>query len=108
MSIASCSGNVVLSRASLERQENIALSPAFALKKQRLRSAWNLNPAQRPIMSAADSEVTEDESPLSINGVRSVAVIGAGVSGILASKYLRRAGLNVTVFERNSKAGGVW
>jgi cation diffusion facilitator CzcD-associated flavoprotein CzcO len=41
-------------------------------------------------------------------GIRSVAVIGAGVSGILATRYLAEAGLDVTVFERNNKAGGVW
>lgn len=41
-------------------------------------------------------------------GIRSVAVIGAGISGILATKYLLHAGLDVTVFERNEKLGGVW
>lgn len=43
-----------------------------------------------------------------LKGVRSVAVIGAGVSGILATRYLREAGLDVTVFERNHQAGGIW
>ncbi|EED14253.1 monooxygenase, putative [Talaromyces stipitatus ATCC 10500] len=41
-------------------------------------------------------------------GIRSIAVIGAGISGILATKYLLQAGLDVTVFERNEKPGGVW
>lgn len=40
--------------------------------------------------------------------IRSVAVIGAGISGILATKYLLQVGLDVTVFERNDKPGGVW
>lgn len=40
--------------------------------------------------------------------VRSVAVIGAGVSGVSAAIHLTRAGLEVTVFERSSRAGGVW
>lgn len=40
--------------------------------------------------------------------IRSVAVIGAGVSGVAAAIHLRKAGLNVTVFERGARAGGVW
>lgn len=40
--------------------------------------------------------------------IQSVAVIGAGVSGILATRYLSEAGLDVTVFERNAEAGGIW
>ncbi|KAH9828349.1 dimethylaniline monooxygenase [Teratosphaeria destructans] len=40
--------------------------------------------------------------------VKSVAVIGAGISGVVAAVHLKRAGLNVTVFERSGRAGGVW
>ncbi|KAI5370864.1 putative flavin monooxygenase, FAD/NAD(P)-binding domain superfamily [Septoria linicola] len=40
--------------------------------------------------------------------VRRVAVIGAGVSGVSAAIHLKRAGLDVTVYERGSRAGGVW
>jgi len=39
---------------------------------------------------------------------RQVAVIGAGISGVLTAAYLKKAGLRVTVFERASVAGGVW
>ena len=38
---------------------------------------------------------------------RSVAVIGAGPSGMAAAWYLRRAGHTVTVYDRMEKAGGV-
>ena len=38
---------------------------------------------------------------------QSIAVIGAGVSGIAAAVHLKREGLNVTVFERSPKAGGI-
>ena len=51
---------------------------------------------------------SKPDTPVRVEGVRSVAVIGAGVSGILATKYLLQAGLDVTVFERNSSAGGIW
>jgi len=38
----------------------------------------------------------------------SVAVIGAGVSGIAAAYRLQQAGLDFTVFEKNDEVGGVW
>ncbi|KAK5729756.1 hypothetical protein LTR17_011722 [Elasticomyces elasticus] len=39
---------------------------------------------------------------------KSVAIVGAGISGIAASIHLKRAGLDVTVHERSSQAGGIW
>jgi hypothetical protein len=40
--------------------------------------------------------------------VKTVGVIGAGVSGVASAIHLRKAGLQVTVFERNLHIGGVW
>lgn len=40
--------------------------------------------------------------------VKTVGVIGAGVSGVATAVHLRKAGLDVKVFERNSHIGGVW
>ena len=37
-----------------------------------------------------------------------VAVVGAGISGVVTGAHLMRAGLDITVFERNDAAGGVW
>ncbi|KXG52892.1 Dimethylaniline monooxygenase, N-oxide-forming [Penicillium griseofulvum] len=37
-----------------------------------------------------------------------VAVIGAGISGVVTAGHLLAAGIQVTVFERNDAAGGVW
>ncbi|KAF1986877.1 pantothenate transporter [Aulographum hederae CBS 113979] len=37
-----------------------------------------------------------------------IAVIGAGISGVLTSAYLKSSGVEVTVFERSLQAGGVW
>src|SRR5512145_768524 len=37
---------------------------------------------------------------------KSIIVIGAGVGGIVAATHLARRGLNVTVLEKNSHAGG--
>ncbi|RLD27389.1 MAG: glutamate synthase [Bacteroidetes bacterium] len=38
---------------------------------------------------------------------KSVAIIGSGPSGLAAAQQLNRAGHNVTVFERDSKVGGL-
>ena len=38
----------------------------------------------------------------------SVAVIGAGMSGLAAAHRLRQAGIDVTVFEKNDDVGGTW
>ncbi len=37
-----------------------------------------------------------------------VAVIGAGMSGLLAAHRLRQAGIDVVVYETNSEVGGTW
>lgn len=37
-----------------------------------------------------------------------VAVIGAGISGVVTAAHLKNEGIDVTVFERSSASGGVW
>ncbi len=39
--------------------------------------------------------------------MKSVAIIGAGITGLTAAFYLKHAGWNVTVFEASDRAGGV-
>lgn len=43
-----------------------------------------------------------------MEGIRNVAVIGAGISGVCSAAHLLKRGLSVTVFERTSTFGGVW
>ena len=38
--------------------------------------------------------------------MRRVVVVGAGINGLVAAHYLRRAGCQVTVLERADRAGG--
>ncbi|KAF1918838.1 dimethylaniline monooxygenase [Ampelomyces quisqualis] len=42
-----------------------------------------------------------------MNQFKHVAVIGAGISGVAAGAHLKKEGVEVTVFERSSAAGGV-
>jgi oxygen-dependent protoporphyrinogen oxidase len=39
--------------------------------------------------------------------MKSVAIIGAGITGLTAAYYLKRAGMVVTVYEASGRAGGV-
>ncbi|RNJ58819.1 hypothetical protein D7B24_004184 [Verticillium nonalfalfae] len=54
--------------------------------------------------SLTSASVDDKTSPAQ----KSVAVIGAGVSGVLAAAHLLRRNQRVTVFERSSSAGGIW
>src|SRR6478609_1322709 len=39
--------------------------------------------------------------------MKSVAIIGAGITGLTTAFYLKRKGLTVTVYEAGARAGGV-
>ncbi|HTA94607.1 MAG TPA: FAD-dependent oxidoreductase, partial [Verrucomicrobiae bacterium] len=39
--------------------------------------------------------------------MKSVAIIGAGITGLTAAFYLKRKGVPVTVYETGARAGGV-
>jgi heterodisulfide reductase subunit A-like polyferredoxin len=54
-------------------------------------------------LSSSSSFILSMEGP-----IERVSVIGAGISGVTAAAHLRREGMNVTVFERSSAAGGIW
>lgn len=45
---------------------------------------------------------------MSWDSIRTVGIIGAGVSGIATAKTLLSEGFDCTVFERRSELGGVW
>ncbi|KAI0391525.1 FAD/NAD(P)-binding domain-containing protein [Xylariaceae sp. FL0594] len=43
-----------------------------------------------------------------LSSIKTVAVIGAGISGVVSAAHLLREGFEVTVFERTDRIGGVW
>lgn len=45
---------------------------------------------------------------MNVTAVHTVAVIGAGISGVVSAGHLLANGFKVTVFERGQAAGGVW
>jgi cation diffusion facilitator CzcD-associated flavoprotein CzcO len=51
---------------------------------------------------------TPDTSPIAASRKPSFAVIGAGMSGLLAAIKLREAGYAFTVFEKADRVGGTW
>ncbi|RMZ86880.1 hypothetical protein DV736_g5894, partial [Chaetothyriales sp. CBS 134916] len=51
--------------------------------------------------------ITTCNVPMDVH-VKSVAVIGAGISGVSVAAHLLKQGLDVTLFERSSISGGVW
>ncbi len=61
------------------------------------------------VSPASDLEMPSSRRPRHCFGPgQTVAVIGAGISGVCAAAHLIKQGLRVTVFERSSVAGGVW
>ena len=58
-----------------------------------------------PTLSLADNSQASETSRTPI---QSVAVIGAGFSGVVSAAHLIKEGFKVTVFERTGRIGGVW
>lgn len=47
--------------------------------------------------------VNVEEAP-----IKTVAIIGAGTSGLASAKYSLAQGFDVTIYEQNEQLGGVW
>jgi len=43
-----------------------------------------------------------------VSGVRTVAIVGAGVAGLATARVPLQQGLDCVVFERSAQIGGVW
>ena len=62
---------------------------------------WKLRAAER----GYDGLMAELKAPAAVGG--KVAVIGGGAAGLSAAYFLARAGIQVDVFEKDAKAGGI-
>jgi 4-hydroxyacetophenone monooxygenase len=51
---------------------------------------------------------TWDKSDIAPDHPFVVAIVGAGMSGLVAAYRLRQAGIDVVVFEKNDEVGGTW
>ncbi|KAM0495351.1 hypothetical protein ACHAP9_008542 [Verticillium nonalfalfae] len=78
-------------------------------------SLSNNQPAPQDVTASEATEANKDESPLQGNAQtqeprpKRVAVIGAGVSGLVtAAAFNRLGGFELKIFERKSVPGGVW
>ncbi|KJA15537.1 hypothetical protein HYPSUDRAFT_149012 [Hypholoma sublateritium FD-334 SS-4] len=63
---------------------------------------------QIPLSYDASSTISEPEYHTFKRPVRRVAVIGAGVGGLIAFRELKEAGFDVHLFERDNVPGGNW
>ncbi|KAI5460556.1 hypothetical protein BGZ63DRAFT_445171 [Mariannaea sp. PMI_226] len=75
-----------------------------------LPTAWTLKP-QHPVPMSPfilNGHSSETSGPREFSPDTTVAVIGAGVSGICTAAYLLKNGISVTVFERSNVTSGVW
>jgi len=79
---------------------------------------WLMGTADETIVSLAYEEVvTQDQDPRSPGWSKdniapgsdfSVAIIGAGESGLLTAYRLKQAGIPFVIFEKNDEVGGTW
>ena len=68
-----------------------------------LKMALSTAPALKDRIHAREVPAAQDFSK-----VKKVGVIGAGVAGLQAANELRKAGLEVKVFEKSAGLAGVW
>lgn len=69
---------------------------------------WPFTPLLETItMGSLTNDSKTENGPL-LGNITDVAVIGAGISGVVSTAHLLRAGFNVTAFERTGVVGGVW
>jgi cation diffusion facilitator CzcD-associated flavoprotein CzcO len=80
--------------------------PARLLRRPSTRLFERVLKRTRP---ARPATVTFGIDPsFDVTGVRRVAIVGAGASGLTTARALLAQGLDVTVFERQRSVGGVW
>lgn len=85
-----------------------------ALKNENsLKEAWQ-EEMKRPYKDGIEKLINKEENEISykeeienINKVKKVAVIGSGPSGLTCAAFLRKYGIEVTIFEKYNSLGGI-
>ena len=80
------------------------------LQHTQLGNARNDNgPPTKPRAAMGYSVENTDSTRASYDHVKRVAIIGAGVAGLqLAERLGKKSGLEVAIYEKTNKVGGVW
>jgi protoporphyrinogen/coproporphyrinogen III oxidase len=68
---------------------------------------WAGSESRNARESLVEPPLTPTLSPLRGEGVAPVAIVGAGVTGLVAAFYLKRARIPVTLYESSERTGGV-
>ena len=78
-----------------------------------LKEAWQKE-MKRPykdgveiLTNKKENEISYEEETNNINKVKKVAVIGSGPSGLTCAAFLRKYGIEVTIFEKYNSLGGI-
>ncbi len=74
--------------------------------RKELGSAINIHALERTLGDAMGEKLPVAESFFPASG-KSVAIVGSGPAGLSCAYHLRRLGHGVTVFEKETKAGGI-
>ncbi len=75
-------------------------------KRSYLNSALSIRNLKRYAAEHDDKQIWKEKSKIKPATGKKVAVVGAGPTGMTAAFYLAKQGHDVTVYERNHKAGG--
>lgn len=100
------------------RDSGAAVPPAPTFDELHRVATWMMGEAIEPYLPLAYEEVVVGEidqrrptwrkDQIDPERAFSVAIIGAGESGLLAALRLKQAGVPFTLFEKNAEVGGTW
>jgi NADPH-dependent glutamate synthase beta subunit-like oxidoreductase len=79
----------------------------FACKRSHLDAGLSIREAKRYAVENDTENAWRAKVPRSPDTGKKIAVVGSGPAGLTAAWHLSRKGHRVTVFERDSKAGGM-
>ena len=60
------------------------------------------------IWGRAPEVIPEKFMQTKLNAIKTIGIVGAGVAGVTAARFLHQAGFDCEIFEKSQKLGGVW